>query len=202
MIAESLLNLVRPKTKDFVPGPKYYAPLKFMTEMSRDPLGFLTRMQEDYGEVVRMPFALAPIYLVTQPDLVGRVLINTEKTNRKSFGYRRLKLLLGEGLVTSSGDLWRTQRRLATPAFHQKAIHGYFHIVQEECLKLVEDLDRRIKLNPLINISDEMSRLTFTIIVRILFSINMQDKAKGVQDSLRVIQDYAHILFYSIWNLP
>jgi cytochrome P450 len=159
-------------------------------------------MQKEYGDVVRMPFALSPIYLVTQPDLIGRILINTEKNNRKSFGYRRLKLLLGEGLVTSSGDLWRTQRRLANPAFHQKAIHGFFHVIQEECMKLVEDLDRRIKVNPLVNISDEMSRLTFTIIVRILFSINMHDRAREVQESLRILQDYAHILFYDLFALP
>jgi len=140
--------------------------------------------------------------LLTQPDLIGRVLLNTEKTNRKSFGYRRLKLLLGDGLVTSSGELWRTQRKLATPAFHQKAIHGFFEVMQDECLKLVEDLDRRIKINPLINISEEMSRLTFTIIVRILFSINMQSRSSEVQDAMRVLQDFAHVLFYSVWRLP
>jgi cytochrome P450 len=170
--------------------------------MSRDPLGFLTRMQKEYGDVVRMPFALAPIYLVTQPDLIGRVLVNTEKNNRKSFGYRRLKLLLGEGLVTSSGELWRTQRRLANPAFHQRAIHGFFQVIQEESLKLVEDLDRRIQTNPLVNMSDEMARLTFTIIVRILFSINMHDRAREVQDSLRILQDYAHVLFYNLLTVP
>jgi cytochrome P450 len=170
--------------------------------MSRDPLGFLTLMQKQYGDVVRMPFAVAPIYLVTQPDLVGRILLNTEKTNRKSFGYWRLRLLLGDGLVTSSGDLWRTQRKLATPAFHQKAIHGFFQVMQEECLRLVEDLDRRIQTNPLVNISEEMSRLTFTIIVRMLFSINMHNRASEVQEDMRVLQDYAHVLFYSIWNLP
>ncbi|WP_141731550.1 cytochrome P450 [Oligoflexus tunisiensis] len=202
MIADRLLNVVRPKTPDFVPGPRYYTPLKFLNEMNRDPLGFLTRMQKEYGDVVRMPFALAPIYLVTQPDLLGRILLNTEKNNRKSLGYRRLKPLLGEGLLTSGGDLWRTQRRLANPEFHQKAIHGFFDVVQEECLKLVEELDQRIKTNPLVNISDEMSRLTFTIIVRILFSINMHDRAQDVKQALRVLQDYAHFLFYSVWTLP
>lgn len=202
MIAASLLNLIRPKTPDFVPGPQRYAPLKFLKEMSRDPLVFLTLMQKEYGDVVRMPFAPAPIYLLTQPDLIGRILLNTEKTNRKSFGYRRLKLLLGDGLVTSSGELWRTQRKLATPAFHQKAIHGFFEVMQEECLKLVEDLDRRIRINPLINISEEMSRLTFTIIVRILFSINMQSRSREVQDAMRELQDFAHVLFYSVWRLP
>jgi hypothetical protein len=50
MIAASLLNLIRPKTPDFVPGPQRYAPLKFLTEMSRDPLGFLAQMQTDYSD--------------------------------------------------------------------------------------------------------------------------------------------------------
>jgi len=94
------------------------------------------------------------------------------------------------------------QRKFGTPAFYQKAIMSFFEVMQDECLKLVEDLDRRIRINPLVNISEEMSRLTFTIIVRILFSINMQSRAAEVQDAMRVLQDFAHVLFYSVWRLP
>jgi cytochrome P450 len=202
MLVEDWWNIIRPKAPDYVPGPAHYSPLQFMREMSRNPLDFLGRMQRQYGDVVHLPFSLARFYLVTDPDLIGRILLNTEKTNRKSIGYRRLKLLLGDGLLTSSGELWRTQRRLATPAFHQKAIHGFFDVIQEECLKLVEDLDARIKTNPLINISDEMSRLTFTIIVRILFSINMHDKAQVVKNALTELQHYSNILFYSFFTPP
>ncbi|MDQ3233162.1 MAG: cytochrome P450 [Pseudobdellovibrionaceae bacterium] len=202
MVAERWLNLVRPQAPDFVPGPTRTSPLEFMREMSRDPLDFLTRMHKDHGDIVRLPFALARIYLITDPDLIGRILLNTEKTNRKSLGYRRLKLLLGDGLLTSYGDLWRTQRRLATPAFHQKAMHGFFDIIQEESLKLVEELNERIKTNPLVNMSDEMSRLTFTIIVRILFSINMQDKASVVKNALTELQHYSNLLFYSVFTPP
>jgi len=56
-------------------------------------------MQKEYGFVVRMPFAPGPIPRLTQSDLIGRVILNTEKTHQKDFGYRRLKLLLGYRLV-------------------------------------------------------------------------------------------------------
>jgi len=202
MRTEPWLNLLRKKVPDHVPGPNQQFSLQFTREMTHNPIAYLSQMRKEYGDVVRLPFPLMRIYLVSDPDLIGRLLLNTGKNIGKSIGYHRIKLLLGEGLLTSSGDLWRSQRRLATPAFHQKAVHGFFDMIQEESLKLVEDLAQRIKQNPVINISEEMAKLTFTIIVRILFTMNLRNKSQVVQSSLTELQHYTNHLFYSVFTTP
>ena len=38
---------------------------------------------------------------------------------------RDLKRVLGQGLLTSEGELWRRQRKLAQPAFHRERMDGF-----------------------------------------------------------------------------
>jgi len=40
-----------------------------------------------------------------------------------------MKLLLGDGLLTSEGDFWRRQRRLAQPSFHRDRLASFVKIM-------------------------------------------------------------------------
>ena len=97
------------------PGPKYYNPLKFFSDFRRDPLQFYMNAAR-YGNVVR--FALGPwsSYAVFHPDHIKYVLQENNHNYGRSIFVSMLKPLLGEGLLTSDGDFWRRQRRLAQPA--------------------------------------------------------------------------------------
>ncbi|MES1021267.1 hypothetical protein ABN584_00010 [Gloeocapsa sp. BRSZ] len=48
-----------------------------------------------------------------------------------------MRTLLGEGLLTSEGDSWFRQRRLAQPVFHQKQIVGYATIMVEYAQRML-----------------------------------------------------------------
>lgn len=185
-----------------VPGPLNLSPLTFGREMQRDTLGYMQKLMEEYGDIVHMPFPLRPIFQVTDPDLIGKVLMASGKSNVKSLGYRRIQLLLGQGLLTSEGQLWRQQRRLANPAFHQNMLATFSRVIIEETQKLLDEWDGRIAKVPVIDISREMARLTFTIIVKCLFSVDMSQKAEAVKESLAVLQNYASYLFYTIVPAP
>src|SRR5574338_637961 len=54
------------------------------------------------------------------PDIVKHVLQDNQRNYVKK--YDQAKPLLGEGLVTSEGELWRRQRRLIQPAFHKQKL--------------------------------------------------------------------------------
>jgi cytochrome P450 len=185
-----------------VPKAQSLTPFSWGYHMSRDALGYSTKLWQTYGDIVRIPFPVRPTYQVTDADLIGRVLMGTEKTNSKSWVYDRLKILLGNGLITSKGELWKRQRRLSNPAFHPKVVHSFVHMMQEEAHRMADEWEQRMLTNPVIDISAEMMKLTYTIIVRALFSLDLSQKAGVIKTSLHEMQEYANYLFYSIYPLP
>lgn len=52
-------------------------------------------------------------------------IVTNPKHIEKSFSYRFLQLLLGTGLLTSTGEKWFARRKLLTPAFHFNILNGF-----------------------------------------------------------------------------
>ena len=108
------------------PGPKGSLIMGVMRDFNRDTLGFVTRCR-DYGDVVHTRFLYVHAYFLYNPADIESLLTTNAKSYRKAqslrspFFYR----LVGNGLVTSEGEFWRRQRRLAQPAFHRQRISSY-----------------------------------------------------------------------------
>ena len=97
-----------------------------MLAFQRDPLGFLCDTRERYGDVVRVQIGPLKVTLLSDPDHVEDILLTRSKLWQKDrFLQQTLRPVLGEGLLSSEGDFWRKQRRLAQPAFHRERIQGY-----------------------------------------------------------------------------
>ena len=103
-------------------GPRGHFLSGHLPELRRDPLGFLHLCAREYGDFV--PLQLGPTrgILLNHPDFIEYVLVTNQRNFIKGPLVRDLRRLLGNGLVTSDGDLWLRQRRLAQPAFHRDRI--------------------------------------------------------------------------------
>jgi cytochrome P450 len=106
--------------------------------MRRDPLGLLTEVAREYGDVARLRIGSASIFLVSHPELVREVLVTRNRGFIKTMVMRRTKRLLGEGLLTSEGDDHLRQRRLAQPAFHRDRIAGYARTMVDDADRLAD----------------------------------------------------------------
>ncbi len=73
-----------------------------------------------YGDLVKVPVPGKPFYLATHPDLARHVLQTNAKNYRKSFDFRIVKDMLGEGLITTHDETWRHGRTSAAPAFRNE----------------------------------------------------------------------------------
>ena len=155
--------------------------------------------RETYGDVVRFKFGPFDYYLVTDPEVVRHVLVDNAKAYTKSRNYLGLKIVLGEGLLTSEGDLWRRQRKLAQPAFHRARLAGF----AAQMARATRDMLDRWRKEDLGSSSafcvhEEMMRLTFRIVGLTLFSADVDGDAREVgralDTALRWANDYAESL--------
>ena len=172
-------------------------------EFMRAPLRFLRSTCDKYGDVVDVALGPMEATLVSHPDLVEDVLVTRNRLWQKDmFLHSALEPVLGEGLLSSEGDFWRRQRRLAQPAFHRDRIASYATIMVEHATRLAE----RWRDGDVRNVHEDMMRLTLEIVAESLFGARVGDRAKEVGEAIHAIlvllADPLEIFFPFVKRLP
>jgi cytochrome P450 len=189
----------RPVVRD-APGPRGAA-FENLFGARRDPLTFFQSMLEKYGDFVAVRFGPVRYFLVNDPDGVRHVLVDNQKNYKKSRYYEGLKLVLGEGLLTSEGDFWRRQRRLAQPAFHKERIASFATTMVSDTEAMLERW-RGADLGPAFDIHHEMMGLTLRIVTRTLFSFDSDAEADEVGRAMSVAIDFVNEYADAIVRIP
>lgn len=149
-----------------------------------DPLAFLSTMRDRHGDVVWVALGPMKLVLVSHPDLVEDVLVTRNRLWRKDYTLRTtLRPVLGDGLLSSEGDFWRRQRRLAQPAFHRDRIAAYAGVMvtaAERLLASYRDGETR-------DVHKDMMRLTLEIVAATLFGAEVGADAERVGEALEAV---------------
>ncbi|KIR66324.1 cytochrome P450 [Micromonospora haikouensis] len=157
-----------------MPGPKRI-PLSALRTLANQPPLFFAEMRDRHGPFVRLPLPQRPIYLVSDPHAIQEVLVTANRfygndiLRSAATGRREtpLTMLLGQGLLTSDGDLHRRQRRLIQPLFHRQRIAGY----AEDFAALSERHVRDWPDGGEVDMLREMVTLTLSIVARTVFDV-------------------------------
>jgi cytochrome P450 len=175
--AREILNQTGATTRTRPPGPKGSLILGVMPEFNRDILAFITRCR-DYGDVVRARFFYVTCYFLYNPDDIEYVLSTNAKNFIKSMSVRSnfFHRLIGNGLLTSEGDFWRRQRRLAQPAFHRQRISAYGDTMVEYAERMISSW----REGETRDIHRDMMRLTLEIVAKTLFNADVSGDADRV----------------------
>jgi len=153
-------------------------------EFRRDPLAFLRAMREAHGDVVDVAIGPLKVTLLSHPDLVEDILVTRSRLWQKDrFLRTNLRPVLGHGLLSSEGDFWRKQRRLAQPAFHRDRIAAYAGIM----VRHAEGLATTWRDGEEREVHKDMMRLTLAIVAEALFGADAGDHASTVGEALDAI---------------
>ncbi|HEY8412464.1 MAG TPA: cytochrome P450 [Pyrinomonadaceae bacterium] len=172
------------------PGPKGSLIMGVMREFNRDTLGFIERLHREYGDIVRSRFLYVHAYFLYHPADIEALLTTNAKSFRKAQSLRSpfFRRLVGNGLVTSEGDFWRRQRRLAQPAFHRQRISSYGDIMVQYADRAIakwRDGEHR-------DVAKDMTRLTLEIVVKTLFNSDVSNDADHVGATLsQIVKPFA-----------
>jgi cytochrome P450 len=163
-----------------LPGATWHS--GYMPEFRRDPLGLLEALASR-GDAVHFRFGLSKLVLFNHPRLIEEVLVTHALDFRKSDGTRRLRSLIGDGLLTSDGETWRRQRRLSQPAFHRARIAGYADVMVADTLRMLETW----RDGETLDIHQEMMELTLQIACQTLFGVDVSDDVGVVRAASEVL---------------
>ena len=149
--------------------------------MRRDPLGFLTRIAREYGDVSRFRAGPVWIHLLNRPEWIRDLLVTHAASFHKGRGLERAKRLLGEGLLTSEDPVHLRQRRMMQPAFHAPAHRG---LRRRSMVELAERRTDRWQAGETRDVAAEMTRLTLAIVGRTLFDADVESEADEIGAAL------------------
>jgi len=172
--------------RKYPPGPAPNSRSGSFKEYSRDPLSYLPQMTREYGDIITMRFYKFRVYYVSHPDYIEEILVNQARKFIKGRILRANKRLFGNGLLTSEGDFWLRQRRLAQPAFHRARIATYAETMTRFAERMVEtwrDGETR-------DVHAEMMRLTLQIVAKTLFDADVDRDAQQVGRALEAIMEH------------
>lgn len=129
-----------------------------------DPLKKLDEWHAAHGDMYRVRLPGTSTWVVNRPDQIERI-FTAKGVFRKDRDLRRAKTLFGEGLLTSEGDFWLRQRRLAQPAFHKSRVMAY----GDRMVELTQAFADRWQHGETRDIHRDMMSLTLRIATETLF---------------------------------
>jgi cytochrome P450 len=147
------------------------AELKFDIGSTDDSLERMIELFARHGDTYRVyvPARRAYTYVVHHPDDVKRVLLSNHRNYTKGVGLDRVRILLGKGIMTSEGDLWKRQRYMMQPFFHRRVITQFAQLVARANEQQIARWEGLARAGALLNLTDEMSELTLAIVLRSIF---------------------------------
>jgi cytochrome P450 len=174
----------------FPPGPKASLFQALVYRPGRNPLEFFESVARTYGDLAYVRLGGEHVFVVSDPRVIKDVLMTHNQNFTKSRGLERTKRLLGEGLLTSEGAVHLRQRRLMQPAFHRDRVANYAATM----IEYAERARGRWTDGETLDVAQEMSRLTLSVVGKTLFDTDVESQARDVGDALTGVME-------SFWTL-
>ena len=191
----------------FPPGLQLNLPFYLLRRFFKpaNPIALFEHLAQTYGHMAHYRLGLSHIVFVNEPDFIHEILINQPQNFIKERTQRRMKILLGEGLITSDGEVHRRQRRIAAPAFHRQRIQAYGVMMVERAA------DMRAQWQPgvAIDLASQMMQLALQVVARTLFNTDVTADVLQINDEVNVIMQLYNFLIalpraeaYLHWPVP
>jgi cytochrome P450 len=169
----------------FPPGLKLNLPLYLFSRFFRpgNPIRLFEYLAATFGRISCYRIGPSDIVVMNDPELIRDVLIAQPQNFIKERTQRRMKILLGEGLITSDGEIHKRQRRIAAPAFHRQRIQAYASSMVERASAMRDAW----RAGAEVDASAEMMQLALQIVARTLFNSDVTKDVQRINDEVNAI---------------
>ncbi len=189
------------------PGLKLNLPFYITRKFFRpgDPIKLFEYLQQEFGSTAHYRIGNSDVFVLQEPEFVREVLVTQAHKFIKERTQQRMKILLGNGLITSDGEFHRRQRRIVAPAFHRQRIQAYGAVMVERALAMRDEWQAGTEIGALA----EMMRLTLQVVARTLLNTDVTAEVRQINDEVNAIMDLYNFLValpraeaYLHWPIP
>ena len=168
-----------------------------------EPIPLFEHLHNTFGRIAHYRFLGTTIVFINDPDYINEILVTQASSFVRERTLKRMKILLGEGLITSDDPIHLQQRRIIAPAFHRQRISGY----ADQIVSSAQESAARWHPNQPIDIADEMMQLSLHIVARTLFDSEVTADVLAVRDEVNTIMGLYNFLvafprLESVLHLP
>src|SRR5690349_5955949 len=171
-----------------IPGPRGLPFLGVMPEMVGNMLGLFTNTAREYGGIAQFKLLNKNYLLVTNPDYVKYILQDNYRNYIRGRSVETGRVLLGNGLPLIDGDFWLRERRMLQPAFHRERLGKLTETMSGVIDTFLQNWEG--KAGQVLDLDDEMMRLTLTVIIKSMFSAPMEDKIPSLSAAFNVASKF------------
>src|SRR5688500_14071671 len=186
-----------PTPRAVPPGLRGLPVLGMLPAMRRSPTGVFQDAARRFGDVAYLKIGPRHGYLITNPRDVRHVLQDNARNYHKSPLYEKLRISIGNGLLTSEDEFWLRQRRIAQPAFHRPRIAALGGVMAEAARAGARHGDAIAAAQRPVDVAEEMMRLTRTVVVRALLGADLGPFASEVDNAWAVMNEHIGESFWS-----
>jgi len=170
----------------YPPGPTNWR--QSLIQIQYSPTEFLLDLQRTYGNFVHYRHGPAHCYLINDPELIRKVLVDDSPLmSRPPVSGRSIGKFLGHGLLNSSGEYHHAQRKAIQPIFTPTWITSYAQTMQD-CVAELTSMWRHGEIRDL---TQDMTDLTMNIIYRTVFGTSADHLRHEVRAAIGTLQRYS-----------
>lgn len=170
------------------PGPRGNLLTGNLRAFRRDVLGLMLESARKYGDVVRFRIGPVVVHLLNHPDHIERVLQsharNYDKATRSS---SKIRLISGDSLLTSNGEVWQRQRRLLQPSFHRQRIAGLASQMTDLTAEMLQRWQTHLLNGQPLDVASEIIHLTYTIVGKTLLGADVGGDLSAVEHAMETV---------------
>jgi cytochrome P450 len=189
------------------PGLKRALPYYFRRRWVNfgQPIPLFEHLHAVFGRIAHYRFLGTVIVFVNDPEWINEILVNQAGSFIRERTLKRMKILLGEGLITSDDPIHLRQRRIAAPAFHRQRIAGYADQIVANAIATRDSW----QAGQQIDIADQMMQLSLHIVAKTLFDSEVTAEVLSVRDEVNTIMGlYNYLVAFPMlervlhWPIP
>ncbi|MCA9976237.1 MAG: cytochrome P450 [Anaerolineales bacterium] len=174
-----------------IPGPSLLEAIRGLRQ--HDFLTYIGQLWQAYGDIFQLRLGPRTLIFVMHPEAVRHINITNRQNYDKLKSYDTVRrYLIGEGLVASTGELWRRQRKLMSPFFTPRGVQAYAEIMLADGIQLLERWEGLAQSGRTIEMSEEMTLVTASIILKAMFSTETDDAIVEMKDAVETMISFGN----------